>query len=297
MTAALREHAPAKLNLCLFLGPARDRDGRHELVTVFQPLALGDRVTLEPRPLGATADQVHCPGVPGPPSANLAALALRAFRARAGWDGPAVRLHIDKRIPVAAGMAGGSADAGAALRLAARAAGVDDDALLRDIGATLGADVPAQVRPERCLATGAGEELRALLAPAPYGVLVLPAATPLSTADVYRHADRMGLARDPDALRERLHAVAAHGADLPGELVVNDLEPAARALCPAIDGALAAARGAGADHALVCGSGPTVVGLFRSADAARGAAVALGGRVPRPLVTEPWRARVGEAVA
>jgi 4-diphosphocytidyl-2-C-methyl-D-erythritol kinase len=297
MSAALREHAPAKLNLCLFLGPARESDGRHELVTVFQPLTLGDRVSLEPAPLGATADDIDCPGVPGPATENLAARALREFRARAGWDGPAVRLHVDKRIPVAAGMGGGSADAGAALRLAARAAGVEDDALLREIAATLGADVPAQVRPGRYLATGAGEELRALPDPPAYGVLVLPAAVPLSTADVYREADRMGLPRERDALRERLREVETRAADLPDELIVNVLEPAARALCPAIDEALAAVRGAGADRALVCGSGPTVVGLFRRVDAARGAAVALAGRHPRPLLAEPWRAPVGDAVA
>ncbi|HEX2104840.1 MAG TPA: hypothetical protein VHF51_14385 [Solirubrobacteraceae bacterium] len=297
MTAGLHEQAPAKLNLCLFLGPPRESDRRHELVTVFQSLTLCDRVRLEPAPLGATADEVLCPGVPGPAAENLAARALRAFRLRAGWDGPAVRLHVDKRIPVAAGMAGGSADAGAALRLAARAAGVEDDALLREIAATLGADVPAQVRPGRYLATGAGEELRALPDPPAYGVLVLPAAEPLPTADVYREADRLGLPRDTGGLRERLRAVEAHGADLPDDLVVNDLEPAARALCPAIDEALRAVRAAGADRAVVCGSGPTVVGLFRRVDAARGAAVALSGRHPRPLVAEPWRARVGEAVA
>jgi 4-diphosphocytidyl-2-C-methyl-D-erythritol kinase len=297
MSGALHEHAPAKLNLCLFLGPGREADGRHELVTVFQPLTLGDRVSLQPAPLGTTADEVECPGVPGPPADNLAARALRAFRARAGWDGPAVRLRVEKRIPVAAGMAGGSADAGAALRLAARAAGIDDDGLLREVGATLGADVPAQVRPARYLATGAGETLRPLPDPAAYGVLVVPAAVALSTADVYREADRMGLARDRGALRERLRAVEAHGPDLPDELVVNDLAPAARALCPAIDDALAAVRDAGADHALVCGSGPTVVGLFRRVDAARGAAVALAGRRPRPVVAEPWRAPVGEVAA
>jgi len=297
MSAALREDAPAKLNLCLFLGPARATDGRHELVTVFQPLTLADRVSLEPAPLGAGADEVDCPGVPGPPAENLAARALSAFRARAGWDGPAVRLHVAKRIPVAAGMAGGSADAGAALRLAARAAGVDDDALLGEIAAGLGADVPAQVRPGRYLATGAGEALRPLPDPPEYGVLVLPAAVPLATADVYRQADLMGLGRDPAELRERMREVEARGGDLPDELVLNDLEPAARALCPAIDEALAAMREAGADRALVCGSGPTVVGLFRRVDAARGAAVALAGRRPRPLLVAPWRARVGEAVA
>ncbi len=196
MTAALHEEAPAKVNLCLFLGPRRASDGRHELVTVFQPVTLADRVALQPAPLGADADAVSCPGVAGPPEANLAAAALRAFRARTGWAGPPVRLHIDKRIPVAAGMAGGSADAGAALRLASRVAGVGDDDLLREVAFGLGADVPAQVRPARYLATGAGEALRALEGPpADYGILVLRVPEPLSTADVYRRADEMDLAR------------------------------------------------------------------------------------------------------
>jgi 4-diphosphocytidyl-2-C-methyl-D-erythritol kinase len=209
-----------------------------------------------------------------------------------------VRLRIDKRIPVAAGLAGGSADAGAALRLAARAAAVDDDALLREIAFELGADVPAQVRPARYLATGAGEELRPLGGPAAgYAVLVVTAAEPLSTADVYRRADEMGLARGDDELAERLRAVDAASTDLPDHLVVNDLEPAARALCPAVGDALAAVRDAGADQALVCGSGPTVAGLFRRADAARAAAVALGDRSPRPIVAEPWRAPTPEALA
>jgi 4-diphosphocytidyl-2-C-methyl-D-erythritol kinase len=128
-------------------------------------------------------------------------------------------------------------------------------------------------------------------------VLVLPAAEPLSTAAVYRRADEMGPGRAGGELRDWLDAVAAHGADLPDDLVVNDLEPAARALCPAIDDALEAVRGAGADRALVCGSGPTVAGLFRRADAARAAAVALAGRDPRPILTGPWHPPAAEAAA
>jgi 4-diphosphocytidyl-2-C-methyl-D-erythritol kinase len=205
-----------------------------------------------------------------------------------------VRVRIDKRIPVSAGMGGGSADAGAVLRLAARAAGVEDDTLLLDIAAELGADVPAQVRPGRHLATGAGEELQPVPGPEPYGVLVVPAAQRLSTAEVFRQADRMGLPRARDELAGLLTAVRAEAAALPAELIVNDLEPAARALCPAIDEALDAVRGAGADHALVCGSGPTVIGLFARPDAARGAAVALGDRRPRPVAVEPRRADVRE---
>ena len=105
----------------------------------------------------------------------------------------------------------------------------------------------------------------------------------------------MGLARAPADLADRLRTVRAAAADLPGELIVNDLEPASRALCPAIDEALAALRAAGAEHALVCGSGPTVAGLFARVDAARGAALALAQRIPRPIVVEPWRGRVAAA--
>lgn len=275
------ELAPAKFNLCLFLGPPR-ADGRHELVTVMQPLAWGDDVSMQDAP----ADEVRCPGVDGP---NLAADALRVFRAAAG--GPPIRLTIAKRIPVAAGMAGGSADAGAALRLAARRAGRDDEALLLGLAERLGADVPAQVRPGRVLATGAGERLERL-APAPrFGVLVLPARERLATADVFAEADRQGLGGGD--LAERLAAVRA-GVDrgpfgLAGELLVNELEPAARALCPVIDEALAVARDRGAQHALVSGSGPTVVGLFADPAAARRAAAALAGRDPAPIATEPLR--------
>jgi 4-diphosphocytidyl-2-C-methyl-D-erythritol kinase len=277
------ELAPAKVNLCLFLGPTR-ADGRHELVSVMQPLAWGDDVTVD----DAAADEVICAGVEGP---NLAADALRAFRAAAG--GPAVRLTIDKRIPVAAGLAGGSADAGAALRLAARRAGVADEPLLLRLAERLGADVPAQVRPGRVLATGAGERLERL-GPAPaFGVLVLPSAERLSTADVFREADRQGLPRDADALAERLAAVRPGLDDGPfglaADLLVNDLEPAARALCPSIGDALVAAREAGADVAMVSGSGPTVVGLFADPAAARAAAEGLAGRRPAVVATEPLR--------
>jgi 4-diphosphocytidyl-2-C-methyl-D-erythritol kinase len=283
----LRDSAPAKVNLCLFIGPTRESDGRHELVSIFQPIGLADDVELEPGGLGTTADRVVCPGVEGE---NLAALALRRFRERTGWTGAPMRLTIDKRIPIAAGMAGGSADAGAALRLAARAAGIDDDALLRQIAAELGADVAAQVRPGRYLATGAGERLTPLPAPRPYGVLVIPSRERLSTADVYAEADRQGLPRDADDLASKLRQVSTMAGDLPDHLIVNDLEPAARALCPSIDRALDDARRVGARRALVCGSGPTVVGLFADLQSARGAAARLSDRNPRPLAVAPWGA-------
>jgi len=298
--------APAKVNLCLFVGPVR-ADGRHELVTIFDTLDLADTVAME-RAAGPQ-DEVVCPGVEGP---NLAAAALIAFRARTGCGTPPVRLTIDKRIPLAGGMAGGSADAAAALRLAAAAAGIDDPALLEEVAAGLGADVPGQVRGGRVLAGGAGEELRPLPAHGePYGVLVLPVDAQLGAGEVYATADRLGLARDAQGLAAAREAVedalggAAPGGLFASGLVANDLEVPARALCPAIDEALEAARAAGADHALVSGSGPTALGLFTGRDGpqrAREAAVALADRRPRALAAAPLPAgagapRVAEAAA
>jgi len=286
----LRERAPGKINLCLFLGPIRPEDARHELVSVMQSVTLADDVTLEPAAPGAAEDEVVCEGVTGP---NLAAAALAAFRKQTGWDGPPVRLTIDKRVPLAAGMGGGSGDAAAALRLAARAAGNVLDETLLGIAADLGADVPAQVRPGRSLATGAGERVEALSAGAPMGVLVLPSQHELSTRDVYAEADRLGLPRGRAELADRASAVRrALGArgELPAELLVNDLEPAARSLLPAIGAALDEARAAGADHAMVAGSGPTVLGLFLAEEGvarARRAADALAARTPAPIVAEP----------
>ena len=240
--------APGKVNVCLYVGTPR-ADGLHPLVSVVQALSLADELTLEP---AADHDEVVCPGVEGP---NLAGRALQLFREATGWDGPPQRLTIDKRVPVAAGMGGGSSDAAAALRLAAHAAGL---ALPAEIAPRLGADVASLLRPGRVLMTGAGEHVDRLPDPAPLGVLVLPVDAALSTPDVYREADRLGLTRSHAELAELDTAVRAD----PGAHVHNDLQDAARSLCPRIDAALEYATGAGAQHVLVSGSGPTVVGLF-----------------------------------
>ncbi len=282
----MTEAAPAKVNLCLYLGPIRDEDGRHELVSVVQSLAFGDELALEAS--DGPDDEVVCAGVDGP---NLAAAALAAFRQETGWRDGHVRLRIDKRVPVAAGMGGGSADAAAALRLIRAASGRADEDVLLTIAERLGADVPAQVRPGRTLTTGAGERLERLAPPPAFGVLVLPSVHALATGDVFAEADRLGLPRDAGDLAERDAAVRAGlGAapfGLPTELLVNDLEPAARSLCPALDEALGCARAAGADHAMVTGSGPTVVGLFADPAGAERAAADLATRVPPAIATRP----------
>jgi 4-diphosphocytidyl-2-C-methyl-D-erythritol kinase len=292
-----RALAPAKVNLGLFVGPVRAGDGRHELVTVLQSISLADELRLTPAPVGAAEDEVSCPCVPGPPSANLAAAALRSFRAATGWDAPPVRLEIAKRVPLAAGLGGGSADAAATLRLARHASGLGDEELLRELGAALGADVPALVTPGRWLAAGAGERLHRLPDPSPpLELLLLPMGHELSTASVYGEADRLGPGREGHELVERyqrLLAALGRGAPLPEDeqLLVNDLQAAAVSLCPPVAEALAQARTAGAEQVFVSGSGPTVVGLFERArprsKAAPGqaeqAAARLRGRVPAPI--------------
>lgn len=256
-------HAPAKLNLCLYLG-ARRGDGLHELCSLFEPLALADLIEI----VGSERDEVVCPGVAGE---NLATKALAALR-EAGWGGGPLRIEIEKRVPVAAGLGGGSGDAAAVLRLAA---GEVDD--LHGIAARLGADVPSQLRPALALVRGAGELIEPLPAPPVHAAVLLPDGGGLSTAEVFAAADRLGLGRTPDELEElavALRQAAAAGASPLSypELLVNDLEAPARSLRPGIGDALDELREAGAPVALLSGSGPTAVGLFADIAAAQAAA-------------------------
>jgi 4-diphosphocytidyl-2-C-methyl-D-erythritol kinase len=260
-------HAPAKLNLCLYLGSRRE-DGLHELCSLFEPLALADLLTVTE----AERDEVMCPGLEGE---NLAAAALAALRER-GWERPPLRIEIEKRVPVAAGLGGGSADAAAVLRLAA-----GEVAELEEIAASLGADVPSQLRPALALVRGAGERVEPLPAPAEHAAVLLPDDGGLRTAEVFAEADRLGLGREPlelDELAARLGPAAGAGASPLSypELLVNDLEPAARALRPSIGDALEQLREAGAPVAVLSGSGPTAVGLFASLAVAQEAAAAIG---------------------
>jgi 4-diphosphocytidyl-2-C-methyl-D-erythritol kinase len=291
----LRCRAPGKVNLVLFIGRSLS-DGFHPLVSLVQPLSLADELMMEP----AGADEVVCPGVEGE---NLAASALAAYRFAARWVSEPVRITIEKRVPVAAGMGGGSADAAAVLRLVSVAHGreydpalggdADQRALLGELAAGLGADVDALVDGQRCVMTGVGRRAADLPDPAPFGVLVVPSEHRLSTSAVYREFDRLGLGRDADELDRLSGAVrgAAHDQTLLDErLLHNDLEAAARSLCPPIGEALADVRAAGAVRAMVSGSGPTVVGLFPGADGvahAEAAAVALRPRHPGAIATAP----------
>lgn len=304
----MRIAAPAKINLCLFLGPRR-ADGLHELCSLFEPLALADSLLVTE--LGEASedgegeasdrDEVICPGVEGE---NLASRALAALRER-GWTAPSLRIEIRKRIPVAAGLGGGSADAAAVLRLARDRTAqapprADTEAAagqpglvadLAEIAAALGADVPSQLVPELSLVQGAGERVERLPSPPTHAAVLLPAGGGLSTAAVFAEADRLGLGRDEaelESLAEELREAAGSGAspfDYAG-LLVNDLEPAALSLRPDIGEALDALRGLApnakegeapnpAPLVFMSGSGPTAVGLFPSLGEARRAGAQL----------------------
>jgi 4-diphosphocytidyl-2-C-methyl-D-erythritol kinase len=260
-------HAPAKLNLCLYLGAPRP-DGLHELCSLFEPLALADLIEVSP----AERDEVVCPGVEGE---NLAARALTVLRER-GWGHEPMRIEIEKRVPVAAGLGGGSGDAAAVLRLAA-----GEVADLPQLAAELGADVPSQLRPSLALVRGAGEHVEPLPGLAEHAVVLLPGGGGLSTAEVFAEADRLGLGRpaaELDELAARLREAAGAGASPLSypELLANDLTEAALSLRPDIGDALDALRAAGAPLAILSGSGPTAVGLFPDLASAREAAAATG---------------------
>jgi 4-diphosphocytidyl-2-C-methyl-D-erythritol kinase len=271
----LRELAYAKLNLVLHVGAPRD-DGIHPVCSLMASIELADELTATPRESGE--DSVDAPGVEGE---NLATRALAEFRSRAGDELPPLDLRIDKRIPVAAGLGGGSADAAATLRIANELAGgpLDAEELLR-LAADLGSDVPSQLEPRHALVQGLGERIEPLELPALVAVLV-PDPDGLSTATVYAELDRLDGTRaslDPEPLRK----LAAAG---PAELAAgleNDLQRATLSLRPDLPAKLDSLRSAGALGAAVSGSGPTCFGLFADREAAEEAAASIRGA----LVTE-----------
>ena len=270
--------APAKLNLCLLLGPRRE-DGLHELCSLFESLTLADRIVVTED----EADAVVCEGVE---DTNLAAIALAALRGRC-WARPPRRVEIEKRIPIASGLGGGSADAAAILRLAR-----DEVEGIEELAAEIGSDIPSQLDPGLALVSGAGEVVEPLPPAREHAFVLIPGPDGLSTAEVYAEADRMGLGRDPGELAaagERLGEASGSGASPLdyAELLVNDLERAALSLRPAIAEALEALREVGAARALVTGSGPTAFGLFADIAAADSAAAALPPRYAGAIVSSP----------
>ena len=270
----IHERAFAKANLVLHVGRPR-ADGLHEISSVFASLDLADEVTVAP---GGEADEVVCPQVP---TENIAARAIAALRDRLAGELPRLEVRIDKRIPVAAGLGGGSADAAAVLRAGNRVAGSPlDGSALRALAVRVGADVPSQIGPGHALVTGVGETVEPLGLP-PMWLVLVPRDEGLSTAEVYAELDRIGGARgelDPVPLR----ALDGAGFDELAAAVENDLEPAALRMRPELERPLRELREAGAPATALTGSGPTVFGLFASREDAERVSAA----VPGSLVAE-----------
>ncbi|HEX6713094.1 MAG TPA: 4-(cytidine 5'-diphospho)-2-C-methyl-D-erythritol kinase [Thermoleophilaceae bacterium] len=267
----IRERAPAKVNLVLRIGPTAP-NGLHELCSLFASLDLADEVELEP----AAADSVECDGVEGPNIATAAVERLRQYAPSL----PPLRVKITKRIPVAAGLAGGSADAAAVIRAANSFHEVPfDDDHLREIAAPIGSDVPSQIVPAHSIVTGTGERIERVELPR-MAVVLVPSDTGIATADVYRKADELDLPRASlDA--SDLRSLAGRPVDVIAQRLENDLQPAALALRPDLSETIDALRLVGPLGVQVSGSGPTVFGLFADEDAASAAAA----QIPGALVT------------
>ncbi|HEY6796581.1 MAG TPA: 4-(cytidine 5'-diphospho)-2-C-methyl-D-erythritol kinase [Kineosporiaceae bacterium] len=256
---------PAKINLGLTVGGPRP-DGYHELATVFHAVSLYDDVTASlADDVTVTVEGPHAAAVPTDES-NLAVRAALLLARRTGIDA-GVRLHIRKEIPVAGGMAGGSADAAAAL-LACDAlwrAGLTREEL-RELAAELGSDVPFSLLGGTAIGTGRGERLTPALARGTFHWAIVPAQGGLSTPAVYLEIDRLRAGRvlpEPRVPDRLMQALRSGDPEALGAALGNDLQPAALSLDPRLERTLEVGLSGGALGGLVCGSGPTVAFLVR----------------------------------
>jgi 4-diphosphocytidyl-2-C-methyl-D-erythritol kinase len=268
-----RRPAAGKINLALVVGPARP-DGKHEVATVYQRIALCDRVSI------AAAPGLAVTGFRGD---TLVRRALEELAAAAGVE-PGWSVRIEKRLPVAAGLGGGSSDAATALRLAnGTLARPLPQPELERVAARLGADVPFFLRAGPQLGTGDGSALESLELPQDYWVLLaLPeGAAKSSTADVYRAFDRRDGAAGFEARRKEL-LDALEGVGRPRDLA--SLPPNDLASSPLS----AELESRGAFRADVSGAGPAVYGLFSHRRPAGAARAALAGRARVWLTAPAW---------
>ncbi|MEU3712422.1 4-(cytidine 5'-diphospho)-2-C-methyl-D-erythritol kinase [Streptomyces catenulae] len=277
MSAAVTVRVPAKVNVQLAVGAARP-DGFHDLANVFLAVGLYDEVTAAPADgLRITAEGEGVASIPLD-ATNLAARAATLLAARHGRTAD-VHLHLKKDIPVAGGMAGGSADAAGALLACDTLWGTHASREeLLEICAELGSDVPFSLVGGAALGTGRGEVLTPLPVGGAFHWVFAVADGGLSTPAVYGEFDRLTAGTDvpePAASPALLAALAAGDAEaLAGELA-NDLQPAALSLRPSLAATLDAGAAAGALAPLVSGSGPTTAFLVADPEAAEKVAAAL----------------------
>jgi 4-diphosphocytidyl-2-C-methyl-D-erythritol kinase len=285
--AAITARVPAKINLQLAVGPAR-ADGYHSLVTVFHAVSLFDEVTVllaDEITLSVSGEDADVVPVD---QSNLAWQAATALAKAAGLRDAAVEIRIRKRIPAAAGLAGGSADAAATLvacnELWQTGLSVTE---LAEIGGGLGSDVPFALVGGTVVGRGRGEQLTPALAAGSYHWALAFGSEGLSTAEVYATCDRLRATRvaagkqpepgEPELSHPLMTALRSGDPANVGPLLSNDLQPAALSLRPRLRRTLAAGREFGALGAIVSGSGPTCAFLAKSPSHAREIAVGLTG--------------------
>jgi 4-diphosphocytidyl-2-C-methyl-D-erythritol kinase len=271
---------PAKVNLQLSVGP-READGFHGLVSVFQAISIYDDVTLTKTHPGdgitisIIGDHTH--GVPEDHS-NLAAKAAQLMAQEFDIDIDA-HIEVKKSIPVAGGMAGGSADAAAVIVGidALYHLGATRDEML-DIGAKLGSDVPFMINGGTAIGQGRGDQLTAALSRGTYHWVLALSTVGLSTPAVYTECDRLRAGQEiaaPQTSDLLMQALLAADPKSVGAALVNDLQAAACSLRPALDLVLEVGRDYGALGAIVSGSGPTVAFLVSDEEQGLDLAVAL----------------------
>jgi 4-diphosphocytidyl-2-C-methyl-D-erythritol kinase len=282
VTTSVTVRVPGKINLQLAVGPLRP-DGYHDLVTVFHAVSLSDEVTVATADTGTDSVAVSGEGSSEVPADgdNLALRAVRALRAKTGIADN-VQIRISKRIPVAAGMAGGSADAAGALVACDElwATGLSA-AELSSVAAQLGSDVPFALLGGTVVGRGRGERLTtAEVSRATYHWVLAYADGHLSTPLVYKTLDQLREGHDvpaPELSNELMAALRAGDPGRVGQALGNDLQAPALTLFPALRETLATSRALGALGALVSGSGPTCFFLARDAEHAAGLAAQISG--------------------
>jgi 4-diphosphocytidyl-2-C-methyl-D-erythritol kinase len=271
---------PAKVNLQLSVGP-RESDGYHQLVTVFQAISIFDEVTVKIGEQGTginltvSGDQIH--GVPTD-STNLVVKAIELIADKFDLDID-VSVDVKKSIPVAGGMAGGSADAAAAIVAIDELYSIEmTREEMHSIAAQLGSDVPFLLSGGTAIGQGRGDQLTAALSRGTYHWVLALSSVGLSTPAVYSECDRLrqGLdISDPQISDALMQALLTADPSNVGKLLVNDLQPAACSLRPALRLILDVGQEYGALGAIVSGSGPTVAFLVSDEEHGLDLAVAL----------------------
>ena len=254
----------AKVNLALDVLGTRP-DGYHEIATVMQTVDLFDRLTLEAAPMISL--EVDGPALPTD-EGNLVVRAGILLRKAAGVDAGA-RIRLDKRIPVAAGLGGGSSDAAATLWGLNRLWGLRwSRAHLSEVAVQLGMDVPFFLTGGPALATGRGERLERLRGAGGYALVLVNPRLPLSTREVYGRVPA-GWRAEPTGSRNVVAALRTRSASRVAAALANNLEGLVAPSLPVVGRMKAALMAAGALGAAMSGSGPTVFGMARSLDHAR----------------------------